>query len=192
MHHRRTTLRPLSPADGPALRAIVDQESWAGMSSPLPPSDEAMAQHLTDLVEAPATLAFAVEQDGELVGRTCLYDLVEGLKVEVGNTIYARPVWASQVNPTAKLLLLRHAFEVLGVGRVALRCDHRNDRSRRAIARLGARFEGTLRHFRPAADGTVADVDYFSILRDEWPRVRAGLQARVGWDAAGPDGARVQ
>lgn len=179
MHHRRTTLRPLSPADAPALRAIVDQESWAGMSSPLPSSDEAMEENLAGLVTAPGTLAFAVEHDGELVGRTCLYDLVEGLKVEVGNTIYARHVWGSRVNPTAKLLLLGHAFDELRVGRVALRCDHRNTRSHRAIARLGAHFEGTLRHFRPAADGTVADVDYFSILRDEWPLVREGLQARA-------------
>ncbi|GAB2469362.1 GNAT family protein [Luteococcus sediminum] len=180
MQHGSTTLRPLSPADATGFRAIVDEQSWAGMGVPLPATDAAMAVHLRDLVDAPATLAFAVEHDGGLVGRTCFYDLVDGLKVEIGNTIYARHVWGSAVNPAAKLLLLEHAFEVFGVGRVALRCDHRNTRSHRAIERLGAHFEGTLRHFRPAADGTVADVDYFSILRDEWPRVRSGLEARLG------------
>ena len=172
-------LRPLVAEDAPALRAIVDEESWAGMSSPLPRTDEAMHAHLAELIEHPALLAFAVERDGRLVGRTTLYDLVPSLKVEIGNTIYARDQWGSDLNPTCKLLLLGHAFEDLDVGRVALRCDARNARSHRAILRLGATFEGTLRRFRPAADGTIADVDYFSILADEWPAVRAGLAQRL-------------
>lgn len=172
-------LRPLSKADGPALRALVDADIWAGMSSPLPDDDDAMTRHLDVLVAQPGTLAFAVELDGRLVGKTTFYDLVPDLRVEIGNTVYARDVWGTRVNPTTKLLLFAHAFDELGVGRVALRCDHRNLRSHRAIAKLGASFEGTLRRFRPAADGSLADVDYFSVLRDEWPDVRAGLQQRL-------------
>jgi len=174
-----TTLRPLSVDDAASLRAVVDAETWAGMSSPLPASDDEMAHHLAALIESPTTIAFAVEHRGRFVGRTTYYDLVPGLKAEVGSTIYAREVWGSRVNPTAKLLLLGHAFDVLGLERVALRCDHRNVRSRRAIERLGARFEGTLRRFRHAADGTIADIDYFSVLREEWPVVRADLEARL-------------
>ncbi len=173
------TLRPLTVDDAAALRGVVDQDTWAGMSVALPSTDEAMAEHLGPLIERSGTLAFAVEKDGHFVGRTTFYDLVSGLRVEIGNTIYARDVWGSDVNPTAKILMFGHAFDQLGVGRVALRCDHRNARSHRAIERLGAVFEGTLRHFRPAADGTVADVDYFSVLRDEWPDVRDGLEARL-------------
>lgn len=173
------TLRPLSVDDAPALRAIVDEASWAGNSAPLPPTDEAMARHLAAIVDAPDVLAFAVELDGRFVGRTTLYDIVDGLRCEIGHTIYARPVWGSTVNPSAKLLLFAHAFDELGLQRVALRCDSRNTRSHAAIERLGARFEGTLRRFRPAADGTVADVDYFSVVREEWPSVRAGLEARL-------------
>jgi RimJ/RimL family protein N-acetyltransferase len=138
-----------------------------------------MAAQLRSIIENPATLAFAVELRGRFVGRTTLYDLVPGLKTEIGNTIYAREVWGGEVNPAAKLLLFEHAFEVLGLQRVALRCDHRNTRSHRAILRLGATFEGTLRRFRPAADGTIADIDYFSVLREEWPAVRAGLEQRL-------------
>lgn len=179
------TLRPLRRDDAPALRGIVDEKAWAGMSSPLPATDAAMAEHLGTLIDTPGMLAFAVEREGRLVGRTTLYDLVPGLKVEIGHTIYAREVWGSEVNPTCKLLLLEHAFTPvegggLGVGRVALRCDHRNTRSHAAIRRLGATFEGTLRRFRPAADGTVADIDYFSVLAEEWPRVQADLLARLG------------
>ncbi|GAB2535403.1 GNAT family N-acetyltransferase [Brachybacterium huguangmaarense] len=185
MHHdvilRRgsVALRPLTAGDGPALRSLVDEAMWAGNGQPLPRTDEEMSRLLAALVEAPATFAFAVELDGRLVGRTVLYELVEGLKVEIGHTIYAREVWGTAVNPTAKLLLMGHAFDDLGVGRVALRCDHRNARSRGAILRLGAMFEGTLRRFRPAADGTVADVDYFSVIAEEWPAVRAGLEERL-------------
>lgn len=179
LSHGGLALRPLSTTDAPALRALVDEDIWAGMSTPMPVDDDAMATHLRDLVAQPGALAFGVDLDGRLVGRTTFYDLVPGLRVEIGNTVYAREVWGTRVNPAVKLLLFEHAFGELGVGRVALRCDHRNIRSHRAIARLGASFEGTLRHFRRAADGSVADVDYFSVLRDEWPDVRAGLERRL-------------
>ncbi|MDO5661828.1 MAG: GNAT family protein [Brachybacterium sp.] len=180
------TLRPLDIGDAADLRALVDADMWAGNSQPLPATDEAMAALLATQIEDPSSLAFAVVHNERLVGRSILYDLVPRVKVEIGNTIYARAVWGSAVNPTCKLLLLRYCFEDLGVQRVALRCDHRNARSHRAIRRLGARFEGTLRNFRPAADGTLADVDYFSILPDEWPAVRRGLEARLSGAGIAP------
>lgn len=174
-------LRPLSPAaDGPALHALVDTDMWAGMSQPLPPTAAAMRDHLATLAAQPASYAFGVEHDGRFVGRTTLYDIVLPVRAEIGNTIYARHVWGTTVNPAVKLLLFTLAFDELGLTRVALRCDARNTRSHRAIARLGATYEGTLRAFRPAADGTIADVDYFSVLAAEWPTVRAGLLARLG------------
>ncbi len=172
-------LRPLTQADAPSLRSLVDEAMWSGMSTPLPTDDDAMATHVRNLVEQPGALAFAVNLDGRFVGRTTFYDLVPGVRVEIGNTIYARDVWGTRVNPATKLLLFSHAFDELGVTRVALRCDHRNSRSHRAIAGLGARFEGTLRSFRRAADGSVADVDYFSVLHEEWPDVRVGLHRRL-------------
>ncbi|NNC10494.1 GNAT family N-acetyltransferase [Planctomonas sp. JC2975] len=172
-------LRPLSVEDAPRLRAIVDTESWAGMSSPLPASDAEMAAQFESIIADAHNLAFAVELRDRFVGRTTFYDLVPGLKAEIGNTIYARDVWGTTVNPAAKLLLFGHAFDLLGLERVALRCDHRNTRSHGAILRLGASFEGTLRRFRPAADGTIADIDYFSVLREEWPDVRARLEERL-------------
>lgn len=173
-------LRPLAPADAPALRAVVDEETWGGMSVPFPRSDAEMAAHLETLVGTAGVLAFAVEQDGELVGRTTFYEYVPGLRVEIGNTIYARRVWGTRLNPTVKLLLLEHAFEQMGVDRAALRCDSRNRRSHDAIRRLGATYEGTLRRFRPSAAGPIVDVDYFSVVAEEWPAVRAGLEARLG------------
>jgi RimJ/RimL family protein N-acetyltransferase len=81
-------------------------------------------------------------------------------------------------------MLLRHAFDELGLRRVALRCDARNDRSRAAILKLGAREEGRLRAHRIAPDGSVGDTLYFSILAEEWPDVRDRLEARLTAGAA--------
>lgn len=174
------TLRPLTVSDAAAFRALTDEEGWQGMSIPWPQDDAVMAAHFDTVIDVPGVMSFAVELRGELVGKTSFYDLVPGLRTEIGNTYYSRAVWGTVVNPTCKLLLMEHAFETLGLSRVALRCDHRNRRSHEAIARLGATFEGTLRRFRPAADGTIVDVDYFSVVAEEWPAVRAGLLARLG------------
>lgn len=144
------------------------------MSDPLSAGPAALVEHLRPMLDASDVMSFVVEHDGRPVGRTNYYGLVPGLCTEVGNTFHSRDVWGTHVNPTCKLLLFSHAFETLGLERVALRCDHRNIRSHRAIARLGAIFEGTLRRFRPAAD-----VEYFSIVREEWPGVRDGLLARL-------------
>jgi N-acetyltransferase len=76
-------------------------------------------------------------------------------------------------------LLLSHAFEAWDVYRVRLKTDARNERSRVAITRLGARLDGVLRAHQPGADGTVRDTATYSIVATEWPAVRAGLVARL-------------
>ena len=83
------------------------------------------------------------------------------------------------VNTEAKLLMLAHAFEAWRVHRVSFMTDARNERSRRAILRLGARFDGILRAARPASDGAIRDTAAFSILEAEWPAVRGNLEARL-------------
>ena len=82
------------------------------------------------------------------------------------------------MNPEAKLLMLGEAFDH-GFGRVKLQADALNDRSRAAILKLGAKFEGIVRRDRLRADGTWRDTAVYSILIDEWPAVRAGLEARL-------------
>lgn len=118
---------------------------------------------------------------GAVVGTTAYLDAnVHDARLEVGYTLYTPAVWAGPVNPEAKLLLLGHAFDPLGVGRVQLKTDTRNQRSQQAIERLGARYEGTLRrHFR-RDDGTVRDTVMFSVTAEDWPTVRGGLEARLG------------
>lgn len=182
-------LVPLDESHAPALGALVDDGIWAGMSSRVPAGTDAMSGYVRDAVAAPGRLAFAVvgagsgdASDGAEVvrGSTSLYEWVPSQgRVELGSTFYAREWWGGVTNPACKYLLLRHAFEDLGVARVALRAAARNSRSIGAIRRLGAVPEGVLRSHRVAPDGSRQDTAYFSILLDEWPTVRDGLLARL-------------
>ena len=104
-------------------------------------------------------------------------------EVEIGGTWLAPDAQRSPINTEAKLLLLVHAFDVWQVTRVALATDVRNERSRRAIERIGARFEGTLRHHRPSLspgeEGRARDTALFAITDDDWPDVRSNLARRL-------------
>lgn len=116
--------------------------------------------------------------DGAAVGSTSFLDIEPASRrLEIGATFLARAVWRTAVNSATKRLLLGHAFDDLGAGRVALKTDGENRRSQAAIERLGARNEGTLRQHMVRGDGTIRDTVYYSILASEWPAVRSRLEA---------------
>lgn len=117
---------------------------------------------------------------GTLVGTTSYGDVdLAKLSGHIGWTIYGRRWWGTVVNPEAKLLLLTEAFESLGHVRVKIQTDVLNLRSQAAIAKLGATREGVLRRETVREDGSARDTVVFSVIADEWPRVKAGLEARV-------------
>jgi RimJ/RimL family protein N-acetyltransferase len=119
-------------------------------------------------------------EGGTVVGTSSLGDSDPvNERVHLGWTAYGPRWWASAVNPECKLLLLGHAFDDCGFGRVKIQTDAVNERSQAAIARLGATREGVLRRHQRRADGTFRDTVVFSVLRQEWPAVRAGLLARL-------------
>lgn len=99
--------------------------------------------------------------------------------VEIGWTWLAADAQRTGLNTEAKLLMLTHAFEAWRVHRVRLMTDARNARSRDAILRIGARFDGILRAHTAGADGTVRDSAAYSILEAEWPSAKAALTARL-------------
>jgi RimJ/RimL family protein N-acetyltransferase len=118
--------------------------------------------------------------EGTVVGTSSLADVdLHNERAHLGFTGYAPAVWGTKVNPAAKLLLLQHAFEDCGFGRVKIQTGLANTRSQAAIAKLGATREGVLRRHMKLADGSWRDTVVFSILADEWPDVRKGLQARI-------------
>jgi RimJ/RimL family protein N-acetyltransferase len=95
--------------------------------------------------------------------------------VEIGSTWLSRSRWRTGCNTEAKLLLLTHAFETLELERVAFRTDLLNERSQRAIERLGASKEGIHRHEMRRRDGSWRDSVHYSILRSEWPNAKGRL-----------------
>jgi RimJ/RimL family protein N-acetyltransferase len=117
---------------------------------------------------------------GTVVGTTSLGDVdLRNESVHLGWTGYAPAVWGTVVNPATKFLMLQHAFEDCGFGRVKIQTGLTNTRSQAAIAKLGATREGVLRRHKQLADGSFRDTVVFSILADEWPEVRKGLMARI-------------
>lgn len=181
-------LSPFTTEDAPELFTALDHESvWAHV-----PGRPASAAELSSSFQARIaqrgdlpwvvrlTEAVGDLPAGSVVGTTSYLDVVPAsARLEIGWTAYTPAVWGGRVNPSAKFLLLRYAFEELGAGRVQLKTDVRNQRSQRAIARLGARPEGLLRRYQPRSDGTMRDTVMFSIIAEEWPAVSSGLQDRL-------------
>jgi RimJ/RimL family protein N-acetyltransferase len=127
-------------------------------------------------------IAFAVllKAEDRYVGMTRYLAIEEAhRRLEIGSTWYEPTVWAGEVNPECKLLLMRHAFETLKFHRVEYKTDARNVRSRAAILKLGATQEGIFRKHMIMADGHVRDSVYFSIVDTDWPAVKAGLEKRL-------------
>jgi N-acetyltransferase len=125
---------------------------------------------------------FAVRRasDGVLVGSSrYLYPRAFNRVVEIGWTWFNPSVWKTGVNVETKLLMLTRAFETLGCVRVELKTDARNERSRGAMAALPAQFEGIMRKHQITPDVGQRDSAYFSVIDDEWPTVRASLEARL-------------
>jgi RimJ/RimL family protein N-acetyltransferase len=130
----------------------------------------------------PDRLAFAVidASTGVVMGTTSYHDILPGVdRVEIGWTWYAKSRQRSHVNTSCKLLLLSHAFDTLGCAVVGLRTDNFNYASQRAIERLGAKKDGVIRHHWPRRDGTVRDTVIYSILRGEWPEIKAHLHYKL-------------
>jgi N-acetyltransferase len=179
-------LEPLSLDHLDALTAVgLDPDLWQWtLAQNRTPEDmrryveTALAEH-----RAGQALPFATVErtSGRVVGSTRFAAIERShRRVEIGWTWIARPWQRTAVNTEAKFLMLRHAFEVWGCVRVELKTNAKNERSRRAILRIGAVEEGTLRKHQLNADGTPRDSVYFSIIDDEWPAVKSRLEGMLG------------
>lgn len=188
-------------------RAVEEDRSSYGFT--VVPEATDVADYITTQLERDGLTPFAQIrlQDDRAVGCTSLWDprtwpdRDELYAIEIGWTWLAASAQRTGINTEAKFLLLRYAFETLGVARVDLKTDARNERSRRAIERLGARFEGVLRNWSPSrAPGEASqlrDSAMFSIIATEWPDVKSALRARIDGridarTAAGADREPVQ
>ncbi|MFG0258368.1 MAG: GNAT family N-acetyltransferase [Phycisphaerales bacterium JB043] len=122
----------------------------------------------------------AMTPDNRVAGTTSYYEIGHRDRwVEIGGTWYGIDHQRTAVNTQCKLLLMEHAFESLGAQRVTLKTDSRNERSRAAIERIGAQFEGVLRQYQHRHTGEWRDTAIFSITRDEWASVKQRLVERL-------------
>jgi RimJ/RimL family protein N-acetyltransferase len=179
-------LYPTQVSDAAAIFAALDHdEVWAAGYSGGP---SARPENPTDWERRIAAAAaeqramFTVRDvgSGDVVGTTSLGDTsLEHQRTHLGWTAYAPAAWATAVNPECKLLLLTHAFEECGFGRVKIQTDSINARSQAAIAKLGATREGVLRRHMVRPDGTTRDTVVFAVTIDDWPAVKAGLERRL-------------
>jgi RimJ/RimL family protein N-acetyltransferase len=181
----RLTLRPLGIDDAAALaEAASDGALWEKKTTTVPGPEGfgAYIEKALELQAAGLALPFAtVVRDGDrVVGSTRFMNIDSANhRVEIGTTWIARSWQRSFVNTHAKFLMLRHAFETLGCNAVELRTHRLNDQSRAAIERLGAKLDGILRRHMIMPDGHVRDTAVYSIIHDEWPAVKAGLEAKM-------------
>ncbi|MFC7446951.1 GNAT family N-acetyltransferase [Rhodococcus daqingensis] len=139
-------------------------------------------EYIRHALDDPQRLAYAqiATESGAAVGTTSYYQLDPlHQSLAIGYTWLSRAAQGGRINPEAKLLLLRRAFEDLGAVRVEWHTDELNAHSRGAIAKLGAEFEGLLRKHRRRADGSWRNTALFSMIDDDWPLARAQLEARI-------------
>lgn len=202
---RSVLLRPLAADDGAALAAAAGESRASYGHTHVPGEGDAGAAYVGKALQQRAQgrrWPLVIEFEGRAVGSTSFYegerwDWPEasplarpgGLDaVKIGYTWLAHSAQRTGCNTEAKLLMLQHAFEAWRVHRVALCTDERNLRSRQAMERIGARFEGVLRAHMPAADGGLRNTALFAITAEDWPAVRAGLLARLGRSDGPKDG----
>ncbi|MBF4553144.1 GNAT family N-acetyltransferase [Corynebacterium suicordis] len=181
----RVTLERLTPEHHDELvDAVKDGELWKLWFTQVPTPEkmsEEIAHRLRRQDEGTMIpLVLRAAADGQVLGMTTYYDPdAENRNILIGYTWMRASVQGTGVNAEAKLLMLRHAFEVIGCERVELRAHHMNLPSRRAIERLGAHLDGILRRHTLMENGTWRDSCVYSILKFEWPAVEMGLQARL-------------
>lgn len=181
-------LEPLTTGHLDGLCAVgLDDRSWQWFPTPVRTREE-MAEFVETalrLQDAGTALPFATvsRATNEIVGSTRFGNMeLAHRKVEIGWT-WLSPRWQrTAINTEAKYLLLQYAFEQLQCVRVELKTDALNERSRTAILRLGAKFEGVLRQHMITSTGRKRDSVYFSVLDSEWPAIKAGLAARLNRD----------
>jgi N-acetyltransferase len=186
-------LEPLSMEHADGLsRAVEDGELW-NLFYTYAPEPKNIAEYIEAALNKQSLgqmLPWAVRDEAscQVIGSTRYHDIVAGAdRVEIGYTWYSERFHRTHVNTACKLLLLEHAFDVVGCGVVGFRTDCMNFTSQKAIEALGAKKDGTLRHHSQRKDGSIRDDVFYSILRTEWTGVRHHLQTRL-WrhNKAGP------
>jgi len=186
LEDERLLLRPMVQADVANLASYVKDEPtlWKYALTPITTAQE-FEQYMATAVEArqlKSAYPFIVfdKLQNKYVGSTRFYDIqLNNSSTQLGYTWYSESTWGTGLNEHCKLLLLEFAFETIGFERVEFRADNRNKRSIAAMQKIGCTVEGVLRNHLPTSDGTRRDSIVLSMLKEEWPMIKAGFLARI-------------
>ena len=180
---KNARLEPLNATHAQGLFAIgQDEETWRYLLRPRlasPADAQSFVEEALRFETTGTQLPFVIidQKSNRIAGSTRYLDIRPNDRaIEIGSTWLGREFQRTAINTECKYLLLRYAFDELGMVRVTLKTDARNKRSQRAIERLGATREGVLRKHMVLWDGYIRDTVYYSILNSEWPWVRQRLQ----------------
>lgn len=175
-------LEPFEEHHRAGLTAVAEADTEIFRHIPFPVATQgygAWFDYLRADQAAGRSIPHAVFWNGRIVGQSCYLNIrPREAGVEIGSTWYARAAQGGIVNPSCKLLLVGNAFDQ-GAERVELKTDALNQHSRGAMLKMGAVFEGVHRKHMRRADGSLRDTAWFSVIRDEWPGVKAELEARL-------------
>jgi N-acetyltransferase len=174
-------LEPLTPAhEAEIAEASNDPRIWKHTAFAKTAKDYVAAALIAQEMREHVPFVVRRLADNKAIGMSRLMDIdTHHMRCEIGYTWYIPEEWGTKVNPQSKLLLMTHCFETWGAHRVQLKTDHENLRSQAAIAKLGAVKEGVLRAHMIRPDGTQRHTVLYSVTREEWPQVKAGLEARL-------------
>jgi RimJ/RimL family protein N-acetyltransferase len=186
LEDERVLLRPMMQADVANLSSYVKDEPtlWKYALTPIT-TEQAFDQYIKTAIESrglKTAYPFIVfdKLQNKYVGSTRFYDIqLENNSTQFGYTWYSEKTWGTGLNEHCKLLLLTYAFETIGFERVEFRADNRNKRSIAAMQKIGCTVEGILRNHLPTSDGTRRDSIVLSMLKKEWPTIKAGFLARI-------------
>ena len=186
LENERVLLRPLMQEDAVYLSDYVKAEPtlWKYALTPITTAQE-FGQYIATAIESrglKTAYPFIVfdKLQNKFVGSTRFYDIqLDHGTTQLGYTWYSEKTWGTGLNEHCKLLLLSYAFEKIGFERVEFRADNRNKRSIAAMQKIGCTIEGILRNHLPTSDGTRRDSIVLSMLKNEWPTIKAGFLARI-------------
>ena len=186
LENERVLLRPLMQEDAVFLAPYVKNEPalWKYALTPIE-TELDLEQYIASAIEArrlKTAYAFIVfdKLQNKYVGSTRFYDIqLHFSTTQFGYTWYSERTWGTGLNEHCKFLLLSYAFETIGLERVEFRADNRNKRSIAAMQKIGCTIEGILRNHLPTSDGTRRDSIVLSMLKEEWPAIKAGFLARI-------------
>jgi N-acetyltransferase len=183
MQGHRVRLEPLAHRHASdLLKAAAHDEIWTYLDEPTPRTPGDIDRLITDALadqQLGKRLPFAIVRvsDNVAVGSTSYIDIRPADRtMEIGWIWLDPETWGTGINAEAEYLLLRHAFEDLGAGRVSFKADARNARSRKAIEKLGATYEGIWRNHRLLSTGDYRDSAWYSIIDTEWPTISERLR----------------